>query len=123
MRPSISTSYWARMKMRLTKERDVVKFKCLEDENAFMYDVLRRQAGLLLESIQTSGPMPMDISTLQSADLSTMTEEKLADALLVLRKGEGKGKRGPRRHRRQRQGQGRQEQEEDTRQLLDLGSS
>ena len=83
------------MKMLPAKERDVIKLNYFENENALTYDVLRRQGEgeLWLESLQT-GPVPMGLSTLQSADLSSMTEEQLECALFVLMEKGCKGKKG-----------------------------
>ena len=58
------------------------------------YEVRRRQVKHRPESLAQQGPVPIDLSTLQSADLYSLSEAQLEEAVLALRKGGGKkGKR------------------------------
>ena len=62
---------------------------------ASTYEVLRRQVEFWLESLQSSGPVPMDLSLLAPTDVSKMSEEQLESALCVLREnGSNNGKGG-----------------------------
>ena len=77
----------------------------MEDPDSLNFDVLRRQVEHWLGPLAEQGPVPMDVSTLQSAVVPFLSKSQLEEALLVLRNGggkKGKGKNG------QGQGQGRQ---------------
>ena len=83
------------MKMLPPKEIEVIKLKYVEDEAGLTYPVLRRQVEFLLESLQASGLVPMDLSVLTPTDVAKMSEEQLGSALCVLReKGSSNGKGG-----------------------------
>ena len=71
------------MKMLPSKELEAVKLKYVENEAGLAYDVLRRQVEFWLESLQSSGPIPMGLGTLQPTDVSKLIEEELEGALLV----------------------------------------
>ena len=86
----------ALMKMLPSKEFDVVKLKYVENEAGLTYPVLRRQVKFGLESLQTTGPVPMDFSTLTPIDVSKLTGEQLEGAFCVLREKGGNGKKGKR---------------------------
>ena len=60
----------ALMKMLPPKELEVIKLKYVENEAGLTYDVLRRQVEFWLESLQASGPIPMDLSSLAPTDIS-----------------------------------------------------
>lgn len=85
MKLDVDLNLRALMKMLPEKESDVSKLKYVENESGLTYDVLRRLVEFWLGSLQASGPM--DLSMLQAADVSSMTEEQFEDALLVLRRG------------------------------------
>ena len=121
----------ALMKMLPPKEADVIKLKYVEDEAGLTYPVLRRQVEFWLESLQSSGPVPMDLSALSPTDVSKMSEDQLESALCVLRekgssngKGGKKGKKGGKKGKKgtkRRKGQGRATVgQENRRQLLEL---
>ena len=91
----IDIKFGALMKMLPPKELEVIKLKYVENEAGLTYEVLRRQVEFWLESLQSSGPVPMDLSLLAPADVSKMSKEQLESALCVLReKGSGNGKGG-----------------------------
>ena len=54
-------------------------------EAGLTYDILRRQVEFWLESLQSSGPIPMDLSTLHPTDVTKLIEEEFEGALLVVR--------------------------------------
>ena len=81
----------ALLKMLPSKQEEAIKLRYIEDENKLTYPVLRRQVELWLEAI-SQGPAPMDISSLEPADLAKMSEEQLEQALDVLRQGKAGGK-------------------------------
>ena len=95
VRLDIDLKLGALMKMLPPKELEVIKLKYVENEAGLTYDVLRRQVEFWLESLQASGPSPMDLSSLAPTDISRMSEEQLESALCVLReKGSNSGKGG-----------------------------
>ena len=64
----------ALLKMLPSKQEEAIKLRYIEDESKLTYPVLRRQVELWLEAI-SQGPAPMDISSLEPADLAKMSEE------------------------------------------------
>ena len=95
VRLDVDLKLGALMKMLPPKELEVIKLKYVENEAGLTYEVLRRQVEFWLESLQSSGPVPMDLSLLAPADVSKMSEEQLESALCVLReKGSGNGRGG-----------------------------
>ena len=94
------------MKMLPPKELDVVKLKYVEKKAGLTYLVLRRQVEFWLESFQTTGTVPMDLSTPAPTDVSKFTEEQLEGALCVLRKKGGKDKKGKKCKRGKKGGKG-----------------
>ena len=112
VRLDVGLKLGALMKMLPPKVLEVIKLKYVENEAGLTYDVLRRQVEFWLESLQASGPIPMDLSSLAPNDIARMSEEQLEQALCVLRekgsgssgKGGKKGKKGGKKGKKGKKG-------------------
>ena len=91
-----------------------MKLKYVENGAGLTYPVLRRKVEFWLESLQTTGPVPMDLSTLTPTDVSKLTEEQLEVALCALREKGGKRKKGKKGKRGKKGGKGKNGEQVET---------